>query len=174
MHHTATSRTAITLCPLLLLLALTHPAHAQETGQPWATIRYTGVVNACIYLIDGTFVERRQSREDEGRPTLTRVLQLPWTMIRLISQGIWRLFVPEGESYRVPPGSHTVRIGYWTSQTRWVTRDFVLSVKAGQTATIATAISVPGSPCPEAAIAYIRHQNTAVCFNVSYSPAGVP
>lgn len=167
----------IAVCAVLLytqsLWAQELERHARpDEVAPYGTIRYEGVVNACIYLIDGRYVE-------SSPETKTRVSSIPAPVKIVMYVALFPIFFIKGvfsmassreSGYRVSPGKHRVRIGYWTNKTKWVARDFDIDVKAGQSAVIKTVVTDGSQAHPEKEVARIEHQNVTVYFDILYEP----
>lgn len=141
---------------------------------PHGTIRYQGVVNACIYMIDGAFADTTappETTQDAGPLRyVVYVALLPVFLIKGLASGIYHMFSDHREGIRATPGMHTVRLGYWTNATKWVARDLDVLVKAGQCARIETQVAEAGSTHPGTELVRIKEHNVTVYFTVGYEP----
>lgn len=145
-----------------------------STAEPHGTIRYQGVVNACIYMIDGAFADTTSPAETKTSTGPLRyvvyVALLPVFLLKGLASGIYHLFTDHREGIRATPGMHTVRLGYWTNATKWVARDLDVLVKAGECARIETQVAEAGSTHPGTELVRIREHNVTVYFTVDYEP----
>lgn len=141
-----------------------------EKTVPYGTIRYEGVVNATIYLIDGkytaddTTASKKLTRASKPVRYFLYIAIFPVYLVR----GLYRLIIPDKEGIRATPGRHRVRVGYWTNTTKWVTRDFDIDVAEGNAAVIETIIVDGQQRRPDLEVARIEHQDITVYFNVKY------
>ncbi len=140
-------------------------------GFPFGIITYKGVINACVYLIDGMYVSDIPENADKKSKTpaalkaVYYIALLPFFLIKGVFSG---LSGDTDTGVRVAPGTHTVRIGYWTNETKWVTRDFSVTVDGGEKAVIQTVIAKAADSTVDSEVARIEHENITVKFIVHY------
>ncbi len=138
--------------------------------EPYGTIQYEGVVNATIYLIDGKYAasETMSSKKlTKASKPVRYILYFTIFPVYLV-KGLYRLIIPGEEGVRATPGTHRVRVGYWTNTTKWVTKDFDIPVAEGKAAVIETIVVDGQQTKPDPEVARIEHQGITVYFNVRY------
>jgi len=143
-----------------------------DTTRPFGMIRYEGVVNACIYLIDGKYVESDPGNKTkiDSVPTPVKVVMVVALLPIFLLKGLFSLGTDKNQGYPVSPGNHRVRIGYWSKKTKWIAKDFNVHVKAGQAAVIKTIVTENPKTHSGKEVARIEHRNLTVYFDVQYEP----
>lgn len=143
-----------------------------DVTRPFGTIRYEGVVNACIYLIDGKYVESDPENRTKiaAVPAPVKVVMVVALLPIFLLKGLFSLGKKKDQGYPMSPGLHRVRIGYWSKKTKWVARDFDVLVKAGQAAVIKTIVTESTKAHPGKELTRIEHQNLTVYFDIQYEP----
>ncbi len=139
---------------------------------PHGIIKYQGVLDASVFMIDGYYAEDSGSSSmDIDAPPAVKIFLIITLLPVFLIKGIFSVFFHDDQGLRVTPGDHTVRIGYWTDESKWVARDFDVTVPAGEAAVIETLAADAGSPIrPDLELITNKRENVTVFFNIRYEP----